>query len=84
MPAGRLLEGVRKTEQSWLFKMPAHQLHTNWQSLAVKPGREGQPWYTRQVSRQGEDILKVHGQRVIAVAADLESSGRRESAGRRG
>ena len=83
MPAGRLLKGMRQPEKGRLFKMSAHQLHADRQVLRVKPDRESQPRHARQVGRQGEDILKVHGQRVIAVLADLEGGGGRHRRGDR-
>ena len=83
MPAGCLLEGMRQAEKRRFFKMSAHQLHADRQALPVKAGRESQPRHARQVGRQGEDVFQVHGQRVIAVAADLEGGGGRHRRGNR-
>ncbi len=83
MPAGCLLESMRQLKEGRLFKMPAHQLHADRQILPVKTRRESQPGHTCQVGRQGEDIFQVHGQRVIAMAADPKGGRGRHRRGNR-
>ena len=68
---------MHQAEEPGLIEMAAHQLHADRQPLPVNTHRESQTRHPSQIGWQGKDILKIHGQRVIAVTADPEGCGRR-------
>jgi hypothetical protein len=55
--------------------MGAHQLHADRQTLLIKTNREGDTRHAGQIRRQGEDILQVHGKRIIGMLSQPEGSG---------
>src|ERR1035441_5439525 len=79
MPVRALLIGMPDAQDRLLAERFAQKLQADWQAW-LSPGkaaRHHQPADARQVAGDGENIHKVHLQRVLGLRADLEGgSGR--------
>ncbi len=73
MPIRDLLVSMGRLKQAVFPERSCHQLHPDGQPCTIKTRRERYPRNACQVGRQGENILQVHGKRVVDVLADAES-----------
>ena len=71
MVFGRLLKGVRESEQGFFAEVRPDQLRA-YRQIAHEPGRQRQRGEPGKARRDREDVLEIHGHRIGRVLADLE------------
>src|SRR6185295_3964228 len=77
-PAGGLLDHLAKREQRLLIERTADQLQAERQALAVEAGRHRNPGQPRHVHRHGENVVKIHLDRIgLTLLADPKRRSRR-------
>jgi hypothetical protein len=67
---------MRHAEKDLFSVMRSQELDAYWQTLCIEPHRKRQAGDASQIDRQGEDILKIHRQRIASMFSQLEGGGR--------
>src|SRR6185312_7689819 len=67
-----LVKRMRRLQQFLFAEVGRHKVQTNWELLRIFATGQAQRRNAREVGRNGEDVIKIHLQRVGSLLAQLK------------